>query len=141
MRIDCKPHFVIGDPANPYLLRWYLVPRNRRANIYLHNIRRSDDDRALHDHPWASVSILFRGQYIEHTDTGSRLYRAPAVIYRAATQRHRLELIDGQQAWTLFLTGRNVRTWGFWCPRGFVPWHEFVAPGAKGQIRRGCGEQ
>lgn len=31
-----KPDFVIGDPANPYLLRWYVIPRNKVFNIYLH---------------------------------------------------------------------------------------------------------
>ena len=41
------PNFVIGDPADPYLRRWYVIPRNPLFNIYLHQILRSDDDRAL----------------------------------------------------------------------------------------------
>lgn len=51
------PNLVIGGWDNPYLLRWWLIPRNRFANAYLHLILREDDDRAIHDHPWENVSI------------------------------------------------------------------------------------
>lgn len=53
-----KPDFVIGDLSNPYLLRWWVIPRNRFFNVYLHKFLRDDDDRALHDHPWWSMSII-----------------------------------------------------------------------------------
>ena len=33
------------------------------ANIYLHTIWCSDDDRALHDHPWPRCSIIVDGGY------------------------------------------------------------------------------
>lgn len=59
------PDFVIGGHANPYLLRWWLIPRNRVFNIYLHKFLRDDDDRALHDHPWFWCSIMLRGEYVE----------------------------------------------------------------------------
>lgn len=29
-------HLAIGGEDDPYLLRWYLIPRNKRLNIYLH---------------------------------------------------------------------------------------------------------
>lgn len=45
------PDFYIGGNANPYLLRWWVIPRNRFFNVYLHKFLRDDDDRALHDHP------------------------------------------------------------------------------------------
>ena len=45
------PDFVIGGADRPYMRRWYLVPKNTQLNVYLHHFRRSDDDRALHDHP------------------------------------------------------------------------------------------
>jgi len=54
------PDFVIGPPDDPYMRRWWLLPRNRVLNVYLHHVRHDDDDRALHDHPWASLSILLR---------------------------------------------------------------------------------
>ncbi len=50
--------FIIGDF---YLLRWWVIPRNEMYNLYLHDIRKSDDDRALHDHPWGEhVAALER---------------------------------------------------------------------------------
>ena len=146
-----KPHVEIGGYAegdtvpDVYLRRWYLIPRNRRLNIYLHQFLRDDDDRALHDHPWNSLSFLIRGQYREVVDVymgkvTANTYSAPAIITRTAEHRHRLELLDGKPAWTIFITGPKRRTWGFWCPKGFVPWHEFTA-GPDGQhIGKGCGD-
>ena len=68
-RMYRRPDFVIGaqSPGGAYMHRWYIIPRNRWFNIYLHHFIRSDEDEALHDHPWANCSILLRGSYIEHT--------------------------------------------------------------------------
>jgi hypothetical protein len=133
------PDFVIGDKTNPYMLRWWIIPRNKWFNIYLHKVCRDDDDRALHDHPWVSLSIVLKTGYVEVTPGGRKSFRAGSVIYRNATYQHRLELDKGP-AWTLFITGPKVRDWGFWCPKGFVHWKDFVAPHDKGQVGRGCGE-
>ena len=46
-----RPDFIIGPEDNPYMRRWFIVPRNPYQNIYLHEVLRSDDDRAGHDHP------------------------------------------------------------------------------------------
>jgi hypothetical protein len=92
-----QPDFVIGGPAAPYLRRHWLIPRNRFFNIYVHEFLRSDDDRALHDHPW--------------------LFNA---------------------CWTVFITGPVVRTWGFHCPKRWVPWKEFVDTRDAGAIGKGC---
>ena len=48
------PDFVIGAD---YLRRWWVIPRNDSQNVYLHDIRKSDDDRALHDHPWPKGTL------------------------------------------------------------------------------------
>lgn len=49
----------------PYLSRWYLI-RNSIVGVFLHCFHRSDEERALHDHPWSFfVIILWRG-YWEH---------------------------------------------------------------------------
>lgn len=146
--ISGQPHFVIGGHDDPYLLRWFVIPRNHRFNVYVHKFMRSDDDRALHDHPWWFVSIILRGGYIEHTPGGQRLRKAPSIAYRKAEHIHRVELFtewfDGigereVPCWTLILTGPKARHWGFWCPKGFVPWEQFVAvtPGGN-TVGRGC---
>ena len=132
------PDFVIGTPDSPYMRRWWVIPRNRFFNIYLHNILRDDDDRALHDHPWVNVSILLSGRYREITPRASKWRRRGSLVLRRPTSAHRLELDGGKPCWSLFITGPNVRTWGFHCPNGWVPWQQFCAPGDSSQIGRGC---
>ena len=62
--IPRQPDRVINSS---YLHRWHILPRNRWCNIYLHRFVGDDDDRALHDHPWWSVSFLLKGAMLEHT--------------------------------------------------------------------------
>jgi len=127
--------FVIGDS---YLLRWWVIPRNDRCNVYLHEFRRSDDDRALHDHPWQSTSCLLFGRYFEHTPEGVFERRAGDVSSRAAEALHRVELAPGETAISLFITGPKVREWGFACPQGWRHWREFVDERDSGAVGRGC---
>lgn len=162
------PDFVIGNPDAPYLRRWWILPRNRFFNIYLHQILRSDDDRALHDHPWWNVSIILKGGYREWmpmhlpkhkltlpncSQQIGEIRKPGDFIFRAARYAHRLELLnDGYKnppqaipCWSLFITGPRIREWGFICPNGWRHWRDFigVAEGnAKGdEIGPGCGEQ
>lgn len=163
MAIGAKraPDFVVGGHEAPYLRRWFVIPRNRFFNIYLHQFLRDDDDRALHDHPWAWCSILLRGGYVEHVRDGVRSRYAPSMAFSGPRRAHRIELLpawwmaddlnaaldmwaerpdERAEAWTLFITGPVVRTWGFHCPKGWVPWREFVASDDSGSVGRGCGE-
>lgn len=140
IRFRRSPDFVIGNQDNPYMLRWYLIPRNRLFNIYLHKIVRDDDDRALHDHPWISVSILLNGAYTEVTEKGRRVFKVGSVIFRSHKYKHRLEVLDNKPCWTLFITGPKIRVWGFHCLKGFVPWYDFVAEDDHGNVGKGCGE-
>lgn len=129
------PDFVIG---NDYLRRWWVVPRNDYANLYLHEFRASDDDRALHDHPWASTSVIIAGRYLEHTPDGAFERKAGDVVSRAAEALHRVELFPEETAITLFFTGPKVREWGFACPQGWRHWTEFVDTSDTGRVGRGC---
>lgn len=86
-----QPHQVIGGHDDPYLLRWYVIPRNPVFNVYLHKFLRSDDDRALHDHPWWFVSLILRGRYDEITDQGARRRNAGSLAFRPAEWRHRVQ--------------------------------------------------
>ena len=88
--------------------------------VFIHKFVRSDEDRALHDHPWNFLVIpIWRG-YIEHSDRvvicdcepgstycemceGDGAYREPVrrrvwpiigTRYRDATYRHRVELLE-----------------------------------------------
>ena len=134
------PDFVIGDPADPYLRRWWVIPRNPVFNLYLHQFLRSDDDRALHDHPWASVSVILHGSYTEILPDGPRHRPEGWVGARGPRAAHRVQLADGGlPVWTLFITGPRVREWGFHCPSGWRRWQDFVAPTPGGNTTgRGC---
>lgn len=140
-----RPDFVIGPAADPYMERWWVIPRNRWLNVYLHRIRHDDDDRALHDHPWCNITLVLAGGYLEHTPDGVFRREVGDMVFRRSTALHRLELLAvgwarPTQAWSLFVTGPVVRTWGFACPQGWRPWREFVQPERPGEIGRGCGE-
>nr|WP_234797011.1 hypothetical protein [Mycobacteroides chelonae] len=90
-----QPHQIIGGRDRPYLLRWYVIPRNRWLNIYLHKFLRSDDDRALHDHPWWFVSLILKGRYHEVTEGLVRRRHSGSVAFRRAEWRHRVVLLHG----------------------------------------------
>lgn len=139
-----EPDAVIGGRDNPYLLRWFLIPRNRFFNIYVHWFLRSDDDRALHDHPWINCSVILEGQYLEHTikqgGIHARAIRRAGEWHVRWTGKiaHRVELINGP-CWTLFITGPKYREWGFHCvERGWVHWKLFTADDDPGSIGKGC---
>lgn len=152
-----NPDFIVGadNPHGAYLLRWWLLPRNPIFNVYLHHFLR-DDDRALHDHPWFWCSLLLDGNYIEHTIGAGGIHRRQeratgSLKVSSPWRAHRVELlkvrdfVDTQpgnvwpiSCWTLFITGPRLRTWGFHCPKGWVPWQQFTAAGNPGEVGAGC---
>ena len=146
LTIPREPDFVIGGADRPYLRRWWVIPRNRWFNVYLHHFLRSDDDRALHDHPWWNVSILLRGSYIEMLPGDRPVRRRPfRPVGRRATAAHRVMLDHGprglEPVWTLFITGPRIRDWGFWCGTRWVHWQDFTDSGTDGAtVGKGCGE-
>lgn len=147
-RIMRRPADVlIGGSERPYLERWFVIPRNPLFNVYLHRFWRSDDDRALHDHPWWNVSLILRGSYTEHTIEAGGIHRrrdrrAGAMALRAARAAHRIEIDPSHagQVITLFLTGPRLRVWGFHCPvAGWVDWRDFTSDDGL-TVGRGCGD-
>ncbi|WP_051608914.1 hypothetical protein [Fodinicurvata fenggangensis] len=144
-RIDHRPpDFVIGGERAPYMRRWWILPRNRLFNIYLHQVLRDDDDRALHDHPWCSASLILAGGYVEVLKGGRQLRQPGSLTFRRAVTPHRLELIrpdyhrmESRVCWSLFITGPRVRQWGFHCAKGWIHFKDFVAEDP-GQIGAGC---
>ena len=132
-----------------YLLRWHLIPRNRFFNIYLHKFIGDDDARALHDHPWNSLSIRLKGQLWEYTSLSeieklkykynaalivdaNWVQLAPRIKYRSATMAHRIALVDkNKPAWTIFITGPTIREWGFHCRNGWQHWSTMTTKDGK----------
>ncbi len=106
---------IVNCDKDIYLRRWYLF-RSKRLGIFIHKFERSDEDRALHDHPWPFIVIpIWRG-YIEHSmrpcdcwhctcsnpsgpsihpwhEAITRVYPIIGARLRQATYRHRVELL------------------------------------------------
>ncbi len=143
-RPAAAPHgFTIGGEENPYLRRWFITPRGDGPAVYLHQFLRDDDDRAFHDHPWASIGLILTGGYREHTPDGVFIRAVGDVVVRAPESLHRVELFrDGRgapiEAWTMFLVGARVREWGFACPQGWVHWRDFTAGENGERVGAGC---
>lgn len=135
---DREPDFVIGGHDAPYLRRWYIKKAHEEGpSVYLHQVIRDDDDRALHDHRGHAVSIILSGTLREILEGGERILEPGSITYREADMAHRLVVVDGP-VWSLFITGPTLREWGFWCGDRWVHWKEFTAPHDGGLIGRGC---
>jgi hypothetical protein len=143
---------VIKDECNvPYLIRYAI--NTPIGGIKLHHILRSDNDRALHDHPWNFTSIILWGGYWEHVAfdltkgaSGMRIprhaqfcaptkangtltlrcwFRVGSILHRKAECAHRVELPKGKTAWTLVFTSNKIRDWGFHTVKGWIPWRTY----------------
>lgn len=145
------PDFIIGDPKEPYMLRWWWLPRNHYFNIYIHRFLKDDDDEAFHDHPWPSYSIMCEGDIYEHYKIdiegfGSynewRRLKPGDKVYRPAKFAHRIVVLPSAKLpLTIFITGPRVREWGFYCPKGWRHWKDFLASlPNNSHMRRGCGD-
>jgi len=118
------------DNKNPYLIRYYLLFKNREEsyfNIFLHQFIQGDSDEDLHDHPWGYMTFIICGGYHETvfeydqngTFTGEEdtIWRgAGYCTYRKSTSSHRITLDEerSDKCWTLFIPLKRHRTWGFW---------------------------
>lgn len=142
-----EPDFTVGDPNDPYMLRWFWIPRNKWFNVYVHMFLKDDDDRAMHDHPWSSLSLLCEGylkEFYKDEATGEtkwRLISPGEWSYRSSKFAHRLEVPQQfLDPITVFITGPRIREWGFHCPQGWKHWKDFVSMTNEGTIGAGCGE-
>ncbi|MGA0569608.1 hypothetical protein ACO2Q9_02685 [Variovorax sp. VNK109] len=149
-----QPDLVIGGKERPYLKRHRLLPSNPLLNIFVHEFLRSDDDRALHDHPWLfNISVLLSGEYREHTPHGVFARYCGDIVFRWWKSPHRVELltiadfVSSQpyndtpiSCWTLFIRGPRIREWGFYCPQGWVHWRDFGGRDDRGAVGKGCDQ-
>lgn len=148
------PDFYVGPSEDHQVDRWFVVPRNTYRNVYLHRFYRSDDQSALHDHPWDSMSWILSGRYREVMATEAPIREEGSISERLARQPHRIELLTPEPVITLFFTGPTCRwrvkseqptvyepEWGFHCANGWRFWRDYVEQLADGGNRegRGCG--
>lgn len=128
-----RPYDLLVD--YDYMARWYVIPRNRFFNIYLHDFYGSNGD-TMHDHPWCSASFVLDGYYIEHTPKGEFYRKAGSLTFRKPTSLHWIEV--EQPVLTLFVTGPVIRNWGFQCNDEWVPHEVFLASRGTDRKANGC---
>lgn len=121
-----------GDRCPTYLYRWTLA-RAFGCALYLHKFVGNDWTLDLHDRPKRFISIGLRGGYQEETVLDLlpircvEDFRAPWIRSFPARHTHRLSLLGDRPCWTLVITLRTVRKWGFWLRSGhWVGWREYL---------------
>lgn len=153
-RLLSPPRVITGrDAKDEYLSRWYVKGKAPEVNdtgnpvdnleqeresesyqIYLHRFHRSDNDGALHNHPWAwAFSIVLSGGYSEERrGADDKVYRKNVFPLSVNIVRHgdyhRVDLFE-VDAWSIFVVGPRVSSWSFWDrdTKEETPWREFLA--------------
>lgn len=138
------PSQFIGGRHDPYLVRWEFF-KSWWLSIYVHEFRRSDDDRAEHDHPAPYLTYVAANGYFEHRKGVRRWIEPGTWAFRLNPWApHRVELAGKAPfivpAWTIFIRGPNIRfsRWGFHCQKGWVHWRDFTSPTDSSTIGKGC---
>jgi hypothetical protein len=111
----------LGKPECPYLRRWAIGAWG--YSLRVHHWYRSDDKRSPHDHPWWFCTVVLKGAYddwsYQSDDLDNRVVdhlHVGSVRYRPAHHIHSVAVRPGG-CWTLMVTGRKSRRWGFWTRR------------------------
>lgn len=138
-----EPDKKMSPGGETYLNRWFIVKDNERANVYLHIFLASDPERPLHDHPWASNTLVISGECNEIVgrikarriaETRIRKLKAGDMRSRSAEEPHRILLANNSAYMiTIFTTGPMVRDWGFWTENGWIDAREFMATPTSGE--------
>ena len=122
---------ILADDGEPKIHRHYLVGTGKTFGVFLHHFVGSDAHTVFHDHPWTwGIALVLYGGYIEErrdrdgTKLTRRWLRAGRINVLVPGVFHRVELLEGRPAWTLFVHGRKTRTWGFLdsLTGAFEPW-------------------
>jgi hypothetical protein len=128
-----SPEEINGNERCPtYVYRWRIIGGSTRHGsktgraIYIHHFVGDDWSLDLHDHPKRFISIGLKGSYLETTPAGQRWYRAPWIRTFPPTHAHRIQT-PSCSCWTLLVTLRAVREWGFWNGGRWIPWKNYVA--------------
>ena len=149
-------HIMSADGGEMYMGRWWLFnPYDRDSHrsrlwwcpwsVRIHHIKRPDNDRDLHDHPWNARTIILRGGYTEqrlldHDDAALAGLNVPASAQATeyidrrpgdtASLRygeyHRIDSVAEGGAFTLFISGPYQGTWGFLVRGAKVPWRTYT---------------
>lgn len=129
-----------------YMNRWWLfnaypTPAWFPLSVRVHQIKRADNDRHLHDHPWDFRTIVLMGWYDEmrpYGDPNAKLRFSGFEAVECRKRRvgdtyllrfgefHKIVGVSPEVgAVTLFITWRKRGTWGFKVGDRKIPWREY----------------
>lgn len=115
-----------------YLVRLRVV-QTPWFGIYLHDIHKDDSDRAPHNHPWAFLSIVLRGRYLERVYPDplglpsflrTRQHGRFSIHRMGRSSAHRITFATPGLK-TLIVTGRRAASWGFFEDGVYSDWSEY----------------
>lgn len=129
-----------------YIDRWYIVPPQWKLPVCvrLQHIKRADNERIPHNHPYAFKSIVVKGWYDEqqvvdhypgedgHIFRNRHVHHGRFKLFLIAKERfHRIIRVSKGGVWTLIWHPRNVTQegWGYLNTDGqFVSHDDYVRP-------------
>lgn len=117
-RAGLRRYIILGGDGEARAPGW----RGRCAcNLFLHRIDQGDAGIDEHNHPygWSVSAILWHGYDEQRDGKRRRLYPGMLNVIFANTY-HRIDLRNNLPAWTLFLTGPKVQTWGMRGTAGYT---------------------
>ena len=105
------------DGPGFYLTRYRLI-RTPWFGIYLHRFDGPDPRATLHDHPWTFRAFVLRGGYIERRLDPVNLTVDENHVIKwynkiRASDAHSIRKLLRVPTWTLMVTGKDVRQWGY----------------------------
>lgn len=106
----------LGDEKCPYCYRWVL--NLGLFSLRLHHWVASDDNRALHDHPYWFITFILKGRYYDVTEKKVEKMSVGTLRYRRRRHTHTVMLQPNEECWSLLLTGPKIHRWGFHLPDG-----------------------
>lgn len=136
-------HIYHGDVL--YMGRWWLfnpypvneAERNSRSwwrtvmpSVRIHHIAAPDAGRDWHDHPWDARTIILKGGYIEHDETGRHMRLPGDTKALRFGEYHTIPSLL-PHAYTLFITWKYQGTWGFLVNGKKVPHKEYKREGVE----------
>lgn len=142
----------LKDPSKDYLWRLRIL-QTPWFGIYLHKLCGPDERASLHNHPWAFISFVLKGGYMEFVP--GPFYAKSRYIKRVNVKRfgskknplssfHWIAELDRTPTWTLVFVGRRRRVWGYLERDGiFIEYdkHEFSSDQFQDALdKRGGGE-
>lgn len=125
------PPLVLIDENNgrEFLKRWRLL-QTPWFSIFVHRMQVPDPGTDLHDHPWGFASLVLRGGYTEVLADSRRADDEQVTRHRPRwslarvrlDQAHTVVTLDRSPTWTLIVTGRTPRRWGFYVDGVWQDW-------------------